>query len=182
MKYSFVGVLFLAAACSQSPKEESSQQPVASSAEATGQEAVQDDDSQKDVVKVAVGSPDHTTLVTALKQADLVTALANAGPFTVFAPVNAAFDKLPSGTVESLLKPENIDKLKNVLEYHVTTSALSEALLTDGMKLGMVNGSQVAISKKDGKTILNGKAEIIGSVHASNGMVYIINEVLVPEK
>src|SRR5215204_3573539 len=71
-----------------------------------GQSAVQDDVSAKDVVKVAVGSKDHTTLVAAIKQADLVNALSNAGPFTVFAPTNAAFDKLPKGTVEDLMKPE----------------------------------------------------------------------------
>ena len=69
-----------------------------------GQEAVQDDESAKDVVKIAVGSPDHTTLVAALKQAELVTSLSNAGPFTVFAPTNAAFDKLPAGTVDGLMK------------------------------------------------------------------------------
>ena len=72
-----------------------------------GQSAVQDNESAKDVVKVAAGSKDHTTLVTAVKQAELVDALSNAGPFTVFAPTNAAFDKLPKGTVEDLLKPEN---------------------------------------------------------------------------
>ncbi len=84
-----------------------------------GQDAVKDDESQKDVVKIAVGSKDHTTLVNALKQADYVTELSNAGPFTVFAPTNAAFDKLPKGTVDDLMKPENKDKLRDILEYHV---------------------------------------------------------------
>src|SRR6185436_20732907 len=84
---------------------------------ARGQESVSDDASQKDVVKIALGSKDHTTLVAALKQADYVTELSNAGPFTVFAPTNAAFDKLPKGTVEDLLKPENKDKLRDILEY-----------------------------------------------------------------
>src|SRR5678810_487549 len=93
-------------------------------AKSGGQEAVSDSVSQKDVVKIAVGSKDHTTLVAALKQADLVTALSNAGPFTVFAPTNAAFDKLPAGTVEGLMKDDKKDDLQNILQYHVTLSAL----------------------------------------------------------
>ena len=86
---------------------------------AGGQENVNDTISQKDVVKVAVGSKDHTTLVAALKQADLVTSLSNAGPFTVFAPTNAAFDALPKGTVDDLMKPEKKEDLQNILQYHV---------------------------------------------------------------
>lgn len=84
-----------------------------------GQSAVQDDESAKDVVKVAAGSKDHTTLVAAIKQAELVDALSNAGPFTVFAPTNEAFDKLPKGTLEDLMKPENKEKLQDILQYHV---------------------------------------------------------------
>src|SRR4029079_15555420 len=87
-----------------------------------GQETVQDDESQKDVVKVAVGSKDHTTLVAALKQAELVTALSNAGPFTVFAPTNAAFDKLPAGTVDGLMKDDKKADLQNILQYHVAVA------------------------------------------------------------
>src|SRR5688572_13607460 len=86
---------------------------------AGGQSAVKDDESAKDVVKVASGSPDHTTLVAAVKKAGLVDALSNAGPFTVFAPVDAAFEKLPSGTVDNLMKEENKAKLEDVLQYHV---------------------------------------------------------------
>lgn len=82
---------------------------------AGGQEAVKDDESQKDVVKIAVGSKDHTTLVAALKQAELVTSLSNAGPFTVFAPTNAAFDKLPVGTVDGLMKEDKKADLQNIL-------------------------------------------------------------------
>ena len=84
-----------------------------------GQEMVKDDDSQKDVVKVAMGSKDHTTLVAALKQADLVTSLSNAGPFTVFAPTNEAFNKLPAGTVDALMKDDKKADLQNILQYHV---------------------------------------------------------------
>jgi uncharacterized surface protein with fasciclin (FAS1) repeats len=150
--------------------------PVASG----GQEAVNDDVSQKDVVKVAVGSPDHTTLVAALKQAELVTSLSNAGPFTVFAPTNAAFAKLPAGTVDGLMKEDKKADLQNILQYHVTTSALDIKFLTDGMTLGMVNGDKVTIAVKDGKVTLNGTATIVGSVRASNGWVHVIDGVLLP--
>jgi uncharacterized surface protein with fasciclin (FAS1) repeats len=145
-----------------------------------GQENVKDDESQKNIVKIAVGSKDHTTLVAALKQADLVTALTNAGPFTVFAPTNEAFDKLPKGTVESLMKDEKIASLQNILQYHVTLSALKAESLHDGQTLGMVNGDNVIVSVKDGKVTLNNSAHIIASVPASNGMIHIIDAVLLP--
>ncbi|HEX4877006.1 MAG TPA: fasciclin domain-containing protein [Chitinophagaceae bacterium] len=147
---------------------------------AGGQENVKDDVSQKDVVKVAVGSPDHTTLVAAVKQADLVTALSNAGPFTVFAPTNAAFDKLPAGTVDGLMKDDKKADLQNILQYHVTTSSLKAEFLTDGMTIGMVNGDNVTVSVKDGKIMLNGSATIVASIPASNGMVHVIDAVLLP--
>lgn len=113
----------------------------------TGQADVKDDVSMKDVVKVAVGSPDHTTLVAAVKQAELVNALSNAGPFTVFAPTNAAFDKLPAGTVDGLMKDDQKEALQDILQYHVTTSSLSAEMLQDGQVLGMVNGGSVTVSK-----------------------------------
>lgn len=152
----------------------------ASTPTAGGQENVKDDESMKDVVKVAVGSKDHTTLVAALKQADLVTALANAGPFTVFAPTNDAFSKLPAGTVEGLMKDDKKADLQNILQYHVTTSALSTDMLSDGQTLGMVNGDNVTVNVKDGKVTLNGTAHIIASVRASNGWVHVIDAVLLP--
>jgi uncharacterized surface protein with fasciclin (FAS1) repeats len=145
-----------------------------------GQSAVQDDQSQPDVVKVAANSKDHTTLVTALKAAQYLDVLSNAGPFTVFAPTNAAFDKLPAGTVEGLVKPEKQNELRNILEYHVTTSALKEEWLNDGMTIGMVNGGSVKVSKSaDGKIKIN-EANVVAAVPASNGMVYVIDEVLLP--
>ena len=145
-----------------------------------GQETVKDDDSQKDVVKVAVGSKDHTTLVAALKQADLVTSLSNAGPFTVFAPTNDAFNKLPAGTVDGLMKDDKKADLQNVLQYHVTLSAMKAESFTDGKTLGMVNGDNVTVSVKDGKVTLNGTAQIVASVPASNGMIHVIDAVLLP--
>jgi len=144
-----------------------------------GQASVKDDDSQKDVVRIAVGSADHTTLVAALKAAQYVDVLANAGPFTVFAPTNAAFDKLPAGTVEGLLKPESKDALRNILEYHVSVGVYKLENLQNGQKINQVNLDNVVIEQKDGKYTVNG-ANILGTAPASNGIVYVIDAVLLP--
>ncbi|MCF8450343.1 MAG: fasciclin domain-containing protein, partial [Taibaiella sp.] len=103
---------------------------------ATGQSGVQDDASQKNVVQIAVGSKDHTTLVAAVKAAELVDVLSNTGPFTVFAPTNAAFDLLPAGTVDGLLKPEKKEDLADILQYHVSVGVYKEEQLQDGQSLG----------------------------------------------
>lgn len=144
-----------------------------------GQSTVQDDESGKDIVKIAAGSKDHTTLVAALKAADYVNVISNAGPFTVFAPTNAAFDALPKGTLEDLLKPENKDKLRSILEYHVYVGVLKDALLGDGMTYGMASGQNVTIGNKDGKITVNG-ANIIASIPATNGIIHVIDKVLLP--
>lgn len=166
---------------STATEKEAANPPTSTSAEvAKGQSGVKDDMSQKNVVQVAIGSKDHTTLVKAIQAAGLVDALSNAGPFTVFAPTNAAFDKLPAGTVEGLLKPEKKDDLTDILQYHVSVGVFKEDMLTDGQVIGQVNGGNITISKKDGKITLNGKANIIATVPASNGIVYVIDEVLLP--
>lgn len=150
--------------------------------DAAGQSGVQDDMSQKNVVQVAMGSKDHTTLVTAVKAAELVDALSNAGPFTVFAPTNAAFDKLPEGTVEGLLKPEKKEDLADILQYHVSVGVYSADQLQDGQTLGQVNGGNITISKKDGKIMVNGTATVVASIPASNGIIHVIDGVLLPGK
>lgn len=152
------------------------------SVQSHSQSGVVDETSQPDVVKVAVGSKDHTTLVKAVQAAELVDALSNAGPFTVFAPTNEAFDKLPKGTLDDLLKPENKDKLTDILYHHVYVGVLKDDQLHDGMNLGMVDGNNLQVSVKDGKVVLNGNAHIIASVPASNGIIHVIDEVLVPQK
>ncbi len=154
--------------------------PAASTANGPGQSAVQDSISQKNVVQVAIGSKDHTTLVTAVKAAELVDVLSNAGPFTVFAPTNAAFEKLPAGTVEGLLKADKKDALTDILQYHVSVGVYKEGSFQDGQVIGQVNGDNIKITKKDGKTMINGTATILASVPASNGIVYIIDGVLLP--
>jgi uncharacterized surface protein with fasciclin (FAS1) repeats len=150
-----------------------SEQPLA------GQSGVKDDVSQKDVVKIAVGSPDHTTLVKALQAAEYVDALSNAGPFTVFAPTNAAFDKLPKGTLEDLLKPEKKNDLRTILEYHVYVGVLKPEYLQDGQSFGMASGHNVQIGVKDGKITVNG-ANVTASIPASNGIIHVIDAVLLP--
>jgi uncharacterized surface protein with fasciclin (FAS1) repeats len=170
------GFLALATACS--PSGEPSKTDATPAAAAVGQSAVKDDESQKDVVKIAAASKDHTTLVAAITAAGLVDALSNAGPFTVFAPTNAAFDKLPKGTVEDLLKKENLAKLQGVLKHHVTTSALELADLSDG-PLSMADGGKTTISRKGNDVYIDG-AKIVASVRGSNGMVHVIDAVVVP--
>lgn len=145
-----------------------------------GQEAVIDDESQKDVVKVAVSSPDHTTLVAALKHVEYVDDLSNAGPFTVFAPTNAAFDKLPAGTLDDLLKEENKAVLKNILEYHVAVGGYKTDYMQDGQVIGMANGDNVTISMLGDKIVLNGNSNIVARIPASNGIIYVVDGVLLP--
>ena len=173
----FLSMGLILASCNAPTTETSATRTT--TAQTVGQSGVQDNESQKDVVKVAVGSPDHTTLVAALKAGELVDALSNAGLFTVFAPTNAAFDKLPKGTVKDLLKPANKSKLQDILQHHVTLSALDVAVLQDGQSLGMVDGTNAIIKKKDGVTYI-GDAKVVASIRASNGFVHVVDGVVLP--
>nr|WP_174705050.1 fasciclin domain-containing protein [Leptospira ellinghausenii] len=151
-----------------------------------GISAVSDDKSQQDVLKIAIGSKDHTTLVAAVQAAGLVDSLANQGPFTVFAPTNDAFAKLPAGTVDDLLKPNQKDTLKNILEYHVVVGNLTEAILKSEFtgkddELGMANGAHTKVTVKNGKTLING-ATIIASIPATNGIIHVVDTVLLPQE
>jgi len=141
----------------------------------------------KDIVDNAMNSADHTTLVAAVKAAGLVETLKGAGPFTVFAPTNEAFGKLPAGTVDNLLKPENKAALSNVLTYHVVPGSYKSTDLKDGQKLKTVQGEELTIWYKDGKWAVSdakgGKANItIADVISSNGVTYVIDGVLMPKK
>ncbi|RYY99591.1 MAG: fasciclin domain-containing protein [Chitinophagaceae bacterium] len=173
--------LLLLAACSGGTTESATVAGATSEPAVAGQSAVQDDESQKDVVKVAASSKDHSTLVAAVKAGELVDALSNAGPFTVFAPTNAAFEALPKGTVEDLLKPENKAKLQDILQYHVYVGSLKTDLMQDGMTLNEVNGGNISISKKEGKVVINGNATIVASIPASNGIIHVVDAVLLPK-
>jgi uncharacterized surface protein with fasciclin (FAS1) repeats len=147
----------------------------------------------KNIVENAVNSKDHTTLVAAVKAAGLVDTLSGPGPFTVFAPTNEAFDALPAGTVDTLLKPENKDQLKKVLTYHVVSGAMDAkaiktAIETGGGKatLTTVQGGTLTAMMKDGKLMLTdekgGMATVtIADVYQSNGVIHVINAVLLPQ-
>ena len=146
----------------------------------------------KNIVENAVNSKDHTTLVAAVKAAGLVDTLSGPGPFTVFAPTNAAFAKLPKGTVATLLKPENKAKLTAVLTYHVVPGRLSAADLMaaakkDGgeTKLKTVEGEELTVKASHGKLTVwdakGGHANVtIGNVFQSNGVIHVVNKVLLP--
>jgi uncharacterized surface protein with fasciclin (FAS1) repeats len=136
----------------------------------------------KDIVDNAAGSADHTTLVAAVKAAGLVETLKGAGPFTVFAPTNAAFSALPAGTVDNLLKAENKAKLAGILTYHVVAGAVKAADLKDGQKVKTVQGEELTVSIKDGKVMINGANVTIADVISSNGVTHVIDGVLLPKK
>jgi uncharacterized surface protein with fasciclin (FAS1) repeats len=146
----------------------------------------------KNIVEVAAGSPDHTTLVAAVKAAGLVDTLSGPGPFTVFAPTNAAFDKLPAGTVDTLLKPENKDQLTKILTYHVVAGKVSAAQLIKLIKksggkaeLKTVSGGKLTASVQMGKVILTdekgGTATVTApNLFATNGVIHVIDAVVLP--
>lgn len=186
MKRIFLGQLLLlallAASCGGGNTENqanASSGESATTAPAVGQSGVKDDVSNPNIVQIAVSSKDHSTLVKAVQAAGLVDALSNAGPFTVFAPTNAGFDKLPAGTLDELMKPEKKSDLENILGYHTYVGVLQGALLQDGMEYDMVFGGKVKITRQGDKTFVNGK-EIVASIPASNGIIHVINEVLLP--
>lgn len=170
-------VLTICLACTSGTKQEST--PVTETPVEGGQSTVQDAESQKNIVQVAIASPDHKTLVAALKAAEYVDVLSNAGPFTVFAPTDAAFEKLPEGTLDDLLKPENKGKLRDILEYHVYVGVIRENMIQDGMNLNQVNGSNVKLGKVGDKLTVN-EANIAGAAPTSNGLIYVIDQVLLP--
>jgi len=144
-----------------------------------GQAFLKDDEGKPNVLNIAIGSPDHTTLVAAVQAAELENALVNAGPLMVFAPTNDAFAALPEGTVENLLKPENKDALANILKYHVTPGNYSKDFLKKFKKLGQANNGYVTVEVK-GDDVYVGGAKILGSVPAGNGIVHVIDKVMLP--
>ena len=120
-------------------------------------------------------------MVKGVQAAGLATSLSNAGPFTVFAPTNEAFDKLPAGTLDELLKPENVDKLNDILSHHTYVGVIKTDQLTDGQNLGMVDGKPISIKIVNGKPVVNGTINIIASVPAANGIVHVVDAVILPE-
>ncbi|HEU5167460.1 MAG TPA: fasciclin domain-containing protein [Chitinophagaceae bacterium] len=177
--FPMAALVFILNACNTS-NESTTTESKDAVAKSGGQEAVQDDVSQKDVVKIAVGSKDHTTLVAALKQAEYVDDLSNAGPFTVFAPTNDAFKKLPAGTLEGLMKDDKKSDLQNILEYHVAVGVYKNENMQDGQKINMANLNDITLSVKDGKVMVNGTANVVASIPAANGIIHVVDAVLLP--
>ena len=139
----------------------------------------------KNIIQNAVNSKDHTTLVAAVKAAGLVGTLEGKGPFTVFAPTNAAFGKLPAGTVDTLVKPENKATLTKILTYHVVPGKLEASDLSDGKKLRTVEGEELTVKKANGKVMIvdakGGTSTVtISNVNQSNGVIHVIDTVLMP--
>lgn len=145
-----------------------------------GQDAVTDDESAANILQVAAGSADHSTLVAAVQAAELTTVLANNGPLTVFAPVNSAFDALPEGTVDNLLKPENKSQLAEIITFHAAPGTYDVPDLKDGQTLFVATGHNLKVEVKDDGTYVHG-AKILGTVPATNGIIHVVDKVLLPE-
>ncbi|WP_422081942.1 fasciclin domain-containing protein [Ulvibacterium sp.] len=176
-------MLFFLSSCKDGTKTETTtsqaEKVETGKVEKQGQAFIKDDESTPNVLNIAVGSPDHTTLVAAVQAADLENALVNAGPLMVFAPTNAAFDALPPGTVEDLLKPENKNALANILKHHVTPGNYSKDFLKKFKKLGQANNQNTTVEVK-GEDVYVGGAKIVASIPAGNGIVHVVDKVILP--
>lgn len=133
------------------------------------------------IVELAQATDSLSTLVTAVVAADLVETLSGEGPFTVFAPTNDAFAALPDGTLESLLEPENVDDLTNILTYHVVAGEAFSTDLSDGQEITTVQGDVLTVSIEDGNVMINDAMVVTADVEASNGVVHVIDAVLLPQ-
>ncbi|WP_308987766.1 fasciclin domain-containing protein [Roseibacillus persicicus] len=163
-----IGLAFTGTALAEHHKEAKEEKPAA---EAKAQ--------PKTVVEAAAGNEDFSTLVAAVKAAGLVDTLSSEGPFTVFAPTNAAFEKLPEGTVETLLKPENKDKLVSILTYHVVSGKVMAADVKT-MKVKTVQGTEADVKVEDGKVTID-KANVVATdIVTGNGVIHVIDTVILP--
>lgn len=185
IKMLFVSVLlFIVTACKSETKKdaqtaaEGTVENVASTKK-QGQAFLKDDEAKPTVLHIAMGSKDHTTLVAAVQAADLENVLVNTGPLMVFAPTNAAFDALPEGTVENLLKPENKAQLAFILKHHVTPGNYSKDFLKKFKKLGQASNENITV-EVIGDDVFVGGAKILGSVPAGNGIVHVVDKVILP--
>ncbi len=162
-----------------SPAEAASSEAVTEDTHKQGQAFIEDDVSRPTVLSIAIGSPDHTTLVAAVQAAELENVLVNTGPLMVFAPTNEAFDALPAGTVENLLKPENKTALANILKHHVTPGNYSKEFLKKFKKLGQADNQNTTV-EVIGDDVFVGGAKIIASIPAGNGIVHVVDKVILP--
>jgi len=144
-----------------------------------GQAGVVDKTGAQNILQIAAGSEAHTTLAAAAAASDMLDVLANAGPLTVFAPTNSAFDKLPAGTVEDLLKPENKETLARIIQFHASPGTYKGKLLKDGQKLFQASGHYIDVEVKEDGTYVNG-SKILATIDASNGVVHVVDDVFLP--
>ncbi|HAI20100.1 MAG TPA: fasciclin [Xanthomarina gelatinilytica] len=175
-------VLFISCKNEANTTEQSEGTTKAASTEAPerqGQAFIEDDGSTPNILQIAIGSPDHTTLVAAVQAAELENALVNAGPLMVFAPTNESFAALPEGTVDDLLKPENKEKLAFILKHHVTPGNYSKDFLKKFKKLGQASNDYVTVEVK-GEDVYIGGAKIIASIPAGNGIIHVVDKVILP--
>lgn len=174
-------VVFLFGQCTApEQKQDEKMELVTAATIVGGQASVVDDVSAMNIVQIAVSSPDHTTLVAAVQAAGLVDVLANNGPLTVFAPTNEAFDKLPEGTVENLLKPENKMALVSLIHFHAAPGTYKGDLLKDGSLLYQAQGDKVLVERQDDGSITINGAKILATIDATNGVVHVVDQVLLP--
>ncbi len=169
--------ILLLSACSEASRQTAPTETAQGKVD--GQAFVGDDISAKNILQIAAASEAHSTLAAAVQAAGLENVLANNGPLTVFAPTNAAFEKLPAGTVENLLKPENRGTLANIITFHAAPGKYTEEMLKDGMNLFQATGHYVKVEKKDDGTYVNG-AKLLASVEAANGIVHVVENVWLP--
>jgi uncharacterized surface protein with fasciclin (FAS1) repeats len=182
-KFMFVALAFAAfTGCNEPAGEETSSPQTATestSESQKGQAFIEDGSSTPNVLQIAIGSPDHTTLVAAVQAAGLENVLVNAGPLMVFAPTNAAFAALPEGTVENLLKPENKEQLASILKHHVTAGNYDKEFLKNFKKLGQADDTNTDVEVK-GDDVYIGGAKILASVKGGNGIVHVVDKVILP--
>ena len=175
---SYLVIAVVLASCKTETETTSSSSGIDTS-QLKGQSGVVDNESERNILQVAISSSDHTTLVAGVQAAGLQDVLTNAGPLTVFAPNNAAFEKLPEGTLDNLLKPENKEILKNIITFHAAPGSYTGNNIKGVMGIGQATGDKVKVETKDGETFING-AKVLGTVKASNGYVHVIDQVLLP--
>lgn len=170
-------------ACNPAQEQSAAGSVVTAVSHPKGQASVSDEVSAKNILQVAITSEAHSTLVAAVEAAQIEHVLVNAGPLTVFAPVNSAFDALPAGTVENLLKPENKDALATILTRHAAPGSFDlEALKKEarkGRKIYMATGDYLEVIV-DGEEVIVGGAKVLGTIATSNGIIQVVDKVILP--
>ncbi|WP_162055843.1 fasciclin domain-containing protein [Pontibacter pamirensis] len=148
--------------------------------EAMATDATTMEAAEPNIVELASNTPQLSTLVQALQAADLAGTLQDGGPYTVFAPTNEAFEALPAGTLDDLLKPENKQKLIDILTYHVTSGSVMAADLSNGMKVSTLSEDEVEVMTEGDKVMINDANVTMPNIEASNGVVHVIDKVMLP--